>query len=311
MLAGLSLWVTDRLFEANAEEIISGIGDNGMSVPDAGKWTALALCIGAQVGWAARSFLSPPRVRVEAKEVSGQPNLEPPTIESAAKKRKDMEQLLSHVQEVCLVASVKLMSCSVSCYFSNRSVLPVCPALEVCQCNLLCPTGSMKSLLPLTIRRDFCMPQQSSTADAVNACPQKVSKQMKARLVVDTARGSLTTAAVGSSFILTGNLLAPYLASVSCDLLFSYYQRSKFQELKQKMEQRVTKMMDGLQGMAAASTKVSAYSADANFGMVLSTDLGIDYCKCLSQVCSAFPTQWSTQDWRSHCQVSLQVMLVH
>lgn len=108
MLAGLSLWVTDRLFEANAEEVISGIGDNGMSVPDAGKWTALAVCIGLQLGWAVRGLLSPPRVRIEAKEASGQPNLEPPTIESAAKKRKDMEQLLSHVQKVCPIASVIL-----------------------------------------------------------------------------------------------------------------------------------------------------------------------------------------------------------
>ena len=112
------------------------------------------------------------------------------------------------------------------------------------------------------------MLHQSSSAHAVNACLQKVSKQMKARLVVDTARGSLSAAALGSSFILTGNLLAPYLASVSCDLLFSYYQRSKFQELKQRMEQRVTKMMGGLQEMAAASTKVSPHGTNANSEMV-------------------------------------------
>ena len=72
---------------------------------------------------------------------------------------------------------------------------------------------------------------------------QKLNKQRKASVVVDTIRGSVTAAALGSSFILTGNLLAPYLGSVTCDLLFSYYQRRKYQKLKSKIEQHVKSLV--------------------------------------------------------------------
>ena len=102
MCAGLSLWVADRLYEANAEEVISGIGDAGMPVSDAGKWTALAVLIGMNIGWGARGFLNPIRVRVE--ERSGQPSLETPTIKSAAKKKRDMDDLLASIQKVSMRA---------------------------------------------------------------------------------------------------------------------------------------------------------------------------------------------------------------
>ena len=83
-----------------------------------------------------------------------------------------------------------------------------------------------------------------------------MSKQVKAGIVVSTARDCMSTAAMGSSFILTGNLLAPYLGAVTCDLLFSYYQRSKYQQLKARAQQQMTNMLDGLKQMAAARTQV-------------------------------------------------------
>ncbi|KAL3139696.1 hypothetical protein ABBQ38_004006 [Trebouxia sp. C0009 RCD-2024] len=169
ILQGVALWVTDRLYEANAEEMIPGIGDNAMAVPDTGKWTALAVLIGMQLGWGARGFFRPARLRLQAVQM-GKPNLETPTLESASRKRKETDEVVTHLTK-------------------------------------------------------------------------KLTKQRKATVVVDTVRGSLTTAALGSSFILTGNLLAPCLGSVTCDLLFSYYQRSKYQKLKNKIEQHVNSIM--------------------------------------------------------------------
>ena len=99
MHAGLALWVTDRLYEANAEELIPGIGDNAMAVSDAGKWTALAVVIGATLGWGVRGLLRPLQVQVEAVE-DDKPNLEPPTVKSARTKRKAMEKMVNHIQKV-------------------------------------------------------------------------------------------------------------------------------------------------------------------------------------------------------------------
>ena len=99
MHAGLALWVTDRLYEANAEELITGIGDNAMAVSDAGKWTALAVLIGVRLGWGARGLLRPLQVQVEAVE-DDKPNLEPPTVQSAHRKRKAMEKMVNRIQKV-------------------------------------------------------------------------------------------------------------------------------------------------------------------------------------------------------------------
>ena len=85
---------------------------------------------------------------------------------------------------------------------------------------------------------------------------QKMTKQMKAALIVNTARSSLSTAVVGGSFILTGNLLAPYVGAVTCDLLFSYYQRSKYEQLKTRVEQHLKRMLEGLMEMKAAKSQV-------------------------------------------------------
>lgn len=103
MHAGLALWVTDRLYEANAEDIISGIGDSAMAVSDAGKWTALAVLIGVRLGWGARGLLTPLQVQVQAVE-DDKPNLEPPTVKSARKKRRAMEKMVNRIQKVRLLA---------------------------------------------------------------------------------------------------------------------------------------------------------------------------------------------------------------
>lgn len=91
--------------------------------------------------------------------------------------------------------------------------------------------------VPMLICSDLCMLEQNSTTHAVSACLQKAIKQRKARFVVNAVRRSLAAAAVSTSFILTGNLFSPCLTSVSCNLLFSYYQRNKFQEQQRKQKQ--------------------------------------------------------------------------
>lgn len=83
--------MTDRLYEANVEEFVSGIGDNGMAVSDAGKWTALAIFIGARVGWTVRGLLRPAAFFGEAGPVTpGMP----------AKEKKRMQAVVKRVQKV-------------------------------------------------------------------------------------------------------------------------------------------------------------------------------------------------------------------
>jgi len=93
---------------------------------------------------------------------------------------------------------------------------------------------------------------------------QKMSKQRKAAIIVQTARDSLSAAVFGGSFILTDNLLTPYVAGVSCDLLFSLYQRAKFNSLQSKTQQHMMSMLEDFQAVKKASQrlKVSVCSPD-------------------------------------------------
>ena len=97
---------------------------------------------------------------------------------------------------------------------------------------------------------------------------------MKAALVVDTARSSLSTAVFGGSFILTGNLLSPYVGAVTCDLLFSYYQRSKYEQLKTRVEQHLKRMLEGLTEMKAAKSQVHTLQIPNKALCILHTNSG-------------------------------------
>ncbi len=85
---------------------------------------------------------------------------------------------------------------------------------------------------------------------------QKMSKQRKAAIIVQTARDSLSTAALGGSFILTDNLLTPYVAGVLCDFLFSVYQRAKFNSLQSKTQQHMMSMLEDFQEVKKASQRL-------------------------------------------------------
>ena len=66
--AGLSGWVTDRLYEAGAEDSLSVASEASMSVSDTGKWTALAVLLGIQFGAAAWGMLKPARITIQGGE---------------------------------------------------------------------------------------------------------------------------------------------------------------------------------------------------------------------------------------------------
>ena len=85
-----------------------------------------------------------------------------------------------------------------------------------------------------------------------------MTKQMKAALVVNTARGSLSTAAFGGSFILTGNLLAPYVGLSHATYCSATISASKYEQLKTRVEQHLKKMLEGLMEMKAAKSQVHA-----------------------------------------------------
>lgn len=189
ILKGLSGWVTDRLYEAGAEDTLSLAGDASMAIPDTGKWTALAVLLGVQFGAAAWGFLSPPRITIQ-----GLDNL---SHKPSSKDPQDKQK-----QKV------------------------------------------MGMLTKMT---------------------QKMSKQRKAAIIVQTARDSLSTAALGGSFILTDNLLTPFVAGVSCDFLFSLYQRAKFNSLQSKTRQHMVSMLEDFQKVKKASQRLKeSVSATGN-----------------------------------------------
>lgn len=108
--AGLSGWVTDRLYEAGAEDSLSVAGDASMSVSDTGKWTALAVLLGIQFGAAAWGMLKPARVTIQGGEnLSG--NGKSPADRKEQKQK--MMGLLTNLTQVCLPASVSFVQCSV------------------------------------------------------------------------------------------------------------------------------------------------------------------------------------------------------
>lgn len=88
---------------------------------------------------------------------------------------------------------------------------------------------------------------------------QKISRQRKAAIVVQTARDSLSLAAYGGTFLLTDNLLTPCVASVSCNMLFSLYQRAKYQKLQSRTQQHIVSMLEDFQAVKKASQQVSIW----------------------------------------------------
>lgn len=163
LLAGLSGWVTDRLFEAGGEDLLPGFASATMSVPDTGKWTALAMLAGFEVGKAAANV-----------------------------------SLLSR-------GSFKVMGLEKAMGFNK-------PAQDI----------------PTKKARDE---KKAEVMGLLKKVTKKMEKRRHGEIIVSAGRKVLALASFGGSFILTGNLLAPYIGAVSCDFLFSQYQRAKHGQL--------------------------------------------------------------------------------
>ena len=113
MLAGVAGWVTDRLFEAGGEELIADVWSPTLSVPEAGKWTALAVLLGYSLGSAVViGSWSKPEVRVKGMDKYFKPAADIPAKKAQEKKKAELMQMINQVQQVVLVNLCCLL-CSV------------------------------------------------------------------------------------------------------------------------------------------------------------------------------------------------------
>lgn len=82
----------------------------------------------------------------------------------------------------------------------------------------------------------------------LNSLLSKMKTKMTSRrrwsLGIEVARNSTETACYSVAFLLTGNLLAPYVAAVANDLLFSLYQRVRQREAEKEHRAALEKLGD-------------------------------------------------------------------
>lgn len=114
----MSGWVSDRLYEAGAEDTISGIGDASMTVADTGKWTALAVLLGVRIGFAAKDFLSPPRIQVQ--EARGSTAAQ--DIPTREKRKADIQSQIAKMSKVKLHSICANVYCDLQACQSARCV---------------------------------------------------------------------------------------------------------------------------------------------------------------------------------------------
>ena len=84
------------------------------------------------------------------------------------------------------------------------------------------------------------------------ALVQRVERERQGEVIVSSFKQLVHWASFGSSFILTGNLLAPYVGSVSSDLLFSVLQRAKYEQLTSSAHRHMASMLKRLKAVKEA-----------------------------------------------------------
>ncbi|GAB4820546.1 hypothetical protein N2152v2_007592 [Parachlorella kessleri] len=77
---------------------------------------------------------------------------------------------------------------------------------------------------------------QARVAKMLSKMHKRMSKQQRYSLVVETLRGVTESGCYAAAFLLSGNLLAPYVAAVTIDLLFSTYQRMRQQKVEKEQQ---------------------------------------------------------------------------
>lgn len=160
--SGLAGWLTDRFYQAGADDVMTLVGSQPIPTSEAAQWTALAVMVGLYTG--AALYTPQGRIRlIDARSRQKQPVMGKDRLELAKKKERIMKQI-----------------------------------------------------------------------------QQTVAQRQQAQSAITCVRLAAANIAYGSSYILTGNLLAPYISSVTCKALFSFEQRVKHQQwnsdFKEKLE---------------------------------------------------------------------------
>jgi hypothetical protein len=84
---------------------------------------------------------------------------------------------------------------------------------------------------------------------------------------IETSRTVFEWAALSSSFLLTGNLLAPYVGAIASDALFSVYQRARLPGYQKEEDELISKLQEKLKTMQRAKVdKVSKYTPPPSSG---------------------------------------------
>jgi hypothetical protein len=82
---------------------------------------------------------------------------------------------------------------------------------------------------------------------------------------IETSRTVFEWAALSSSFLLTGNLLAPYVGAIASDALFSVYQRARLPGYQKEEDELISKLQEKLKTMQRAKVdKVSKYTPSSS-----------------------------------------------
>lgn len=98
--AGLAGWLTDRFYQAGADDVMTLIGNQPIPTSEAAQWTALAVIVGLYIGAALYTPKGHVRV-VDARSPKGNPVLGKDRVELAKKR----EQLMQRIQQVILQTS--------------------------------------------------------------------------------------------------------------------------------------------------------------------------------------------------------------
>ena len=97
---GLAGWLTDRFYEAGADDVMVLLGDQAIPTSEAAQWTALAVIVGVYTGLALNTPKQSAQFRLPSIPY-------PPSVKKGvkAKASKDIEKVMKRMQQVILQKS--------------------------------------------------------------------------------------------------------------------------------------------------------------------------------------------------------------
>ena len=118
---GLSGWVIDRLYEAGGEDMLPDFVNASLTVPDVGKWTALALLVGFEVGKAAASISMPLPSSIKVMGMDKALGFTQPAQDLPTKKARE-EKKAEFMDNIQQFTKVQSQLAAISCPLNNISV---------------------------------------------------------------------------------------------------------------------------------------------------------------------------------------------